>query len=305
MQSGATDYTLTPEQAASVATTFLSALDGDPRTASVERVLAAQDEALLAGFASVGPMPFHPYLDGEVVTSRPLDAMARSQVDLLIGTTRDEMRMFLDPEDRATSTRTACSGERRATSRRSAAPKTAPPRWSPRTTATRTCRPRATSGRRSRPTGRCAVPSTPSSPPTRPRPPGTYAYRFDEPLAGRLAQLGACHAADLPYPFGTVDRGGWAEVLGPDAPALSDAVQAAWVAFARDGDPSCDELGAWPAYDTDRRATMLLAGHSQVVDDPEGDRRRQWADARPHPARVLKDRAGRTAPAPSFRFGRS
>ena len=97
VQSGATDYTLTPEQAASVATTFSSALDGDPMTATIERVLAAQDEALLAGFAAVGPMPFHPYLDGEVVTSRPLDAMARSQVDLLIGTTRDEMRMFLDP----------------------------------------------------------------------------------------------------------------------------------------------------------------------------------------------------------------
>ena len=42
-------------------------------------------------------MPFHPYVDGEVLASRPVDAMATSEVDLLIGTTRDEMRMFLDP----------------------------------------------------------------------------------------------------------------------------------------------------------------------------------------------------------------
>ena len=97
VQSGATDYTLSPDQAASVAAQFLSALDGDPRTAPVEQVLAAQNEAMLAGFAEVGPMPFHPFVDGEVIASRPIGAMAHSEVDLLIGTTRDEMRMFLDP----------------------------------------------------------------------------------------------------------------------------------------------------------------------------------------------------------------
>ena len=281
VQSGATDYTLTPEQAASVATTFLSALDGDPRTAPIERVLAAQDEALLAGFASVGPMPFHPYLDGEVVTSRPLDAMARSQVDLLIGTTRDEMRMFLDPRSadldrdrllrRAARYLASLGGAEDGAAALVAAydgdPHLPTPGdvWSAIQTDGEMRRP-FDADRRA---------------PTRPAPPGTYAYRFDEPLAGPLAQLGACHAADLPYPFGTVDRGGWAEVLGPDAPALSDAVQAAWVAFARDGDPSCDELGSWPAYDTDRRATMLLAGRSQVVDDPDGDRRERWAELAP------------------------
>ena len=205
-------------------------------------------------------MPFHPYLDGEVITSRPVDAMADSEVDLLIGTTRDEMRMFLDPRSADLDRDRLLRRTARYLASLGGAEDARRPRSSPRTTATRTCRPRATSGRRSRPTARCAGPSTRSPPPTRPRPRATFVYRFDEPLAGRLAQLGACHAADLPYPFGTVDRGGWAEVLGPDAPALSDAVQAAWVAFARDGDPSCDELGAWPAYDTDRRATMLLAG---------------------------------------------
>jgi para-nitrobenzyl esterase len=106
-------------------------------------------------------------------------------------------------------------------------------------------------------------------------------YRFDEPLAGRLAYLRACHAADLPYPFGSVDRFGWSEVLGPGAPALADAVQSAWIAFARDGDPSCDELGPWPEYDTDRRATMLLAAQSRLVDDPNGARRARWAELAP------------------------
>ena len=216
----------------------------------------------MAGFASVGPMPFHPYLDGEVITSRPVDAMARSRVDLLIGTTRDEMRMFLDPRSadldrdrllRRTARYLASLGGAEDGAASLVASYGEDPHlptpgdvWSA----------IQTDGEMRRPFD--AIAAAHSVGASR-----TYAYRFDEPLAGPLAQLGACHAADLPYPFGTVDRGGWAEVLGPDAPALSDAMQAAWVGFARDGDPSCDELGAWPAYETDRRATMLLAGRSR------------------------------------------
>ena len=281
VQSGATDYTLSTDQAASVAARFVAALDIDPATAPVERVLTAQDEALLAGFVDIGPMPFHPYVDGEVITSRPLDAMTGSQVDLLIGTTRDEMRMFLDPRSaaldrdrlvRRTARYLASLGgpgdaAEGLVERYDDDPHLPTPGdvWSA----------VQTDGEMRRPADAMLEAHTASAG-------ATFAYRFDEPLVGPLAHLRACHAADLPYPFGTVDRGGWAEVLGPDV-VVSDAVQAAWVGFARDGDPSGDRLGSWPAYDTDRRATMLLAGHSQVVDDPDGDRRQWWADLAPVP----------------------
>jgi para-nitrobenzyl esterase len=279
VQSGATDYTLARDQAASVAAQFLSALDGDPQSAPVERVLAAQNEAMLAGFATVGPMPFHPFVDGDVIASRPMSAMPHSDVDLLIGTTRDEMRMFLDPSavdlDRDRLTRRA---ERYLASL--GAPEeaaslvalydddphlpTAGDVWSA----------IQTDGEMRRPADAMAEAHAGN---TR----ATFVYRFDEPLAGRLAHLRACHAADLPYPFGSVDRLGWAEVLGPGAPALAEAVQSAWVAFARDGNPSCDELGPWPAYDTARRATMLLAAQSRLVDDPDASRRGRWAELAP------------------------
>jgi carboxylesterase type B len=280
VQSGATDYTLSPDQAASVAAHFLSALDRDPRTAPVERVLAAQQEAVLAGFAEVGPMPFHPFVDGDVIASRPIGAMARSEVDLLIGTTRDEMRMFGDPRtvdlDRDRLTRRTgrylaslgapADAADSLVARYDGDPslRTAGDVWSA----------IQTDGEMRRPSDAMAEEHAANSQ-------ATFVYRFDEPLAGRLAHLRACHAADLPYPFGSVDRGGWAEVLGPDAPALSDAMQAAWVAFARDGHPSCEELGPWPPYDTDRRATMLLAAPSRLVDDPDGARRRRWAELAP------------------------
>jgi para-nitrobenzyl esterase len=207
--------------------------------------------------------------------------MARSDVDLLIGTTRDEMRMFLDPRaaefDRERLTRRAARYLESLGGPVDAAPSlvasydgdphvpTSGDVWSA----------IQTDGEMRRPFDAMAGAHAGNAR-------RTFTYRFDEPLAGRLAHLGACHAADLPYPFGTVDRSGWDEVLGPEAPALAGAVQSAWVAFARDGDPSCDDLGPWPAHDTDRRATMLLAGGGgQLVDDPDSDRRRLWAELAP------------------------
>jgi para-nitrobenzyl esterase len=224
-------------------------------------------------------MPFHPFLDGAVVASRPVDALTTSDVDLLIGTTRDEMRMFLDPRsaeldlDRLTR-RTArylpsLGGSAEAApevvARYDDDPHLPTPGdvWSA----------IQTDGEMRRPAA--AVADAHSGGPR-----ATFAYRFDEPLAGTLAHLGACHASDLPYPFGTVDR--WAEVLGPGAPALADAVQAAWVAFAAGGDPSCPQVGSWPAYATDQRTTMLLSAEaSGSVDDPDGGRRQAWADLAP------------------------
>jgi carboxylesterase type B len=279
VQSGATDYTLSPEQAASVATNFLAALDGDLRTAPVGDVLAAQGQALMAGFAEIGAMPFHPFLDCDVIAARPVDALATSDVDLLIGTTRDEMRMFLDPKaselDRERLTRRTARYLASLGASAEAAPElvarydgdphlpTPGDVWSA----------IQTDGEMRRPAAAMADAHATGSA-------VTFVYRFDEPLAGRLAHLRACHAADLPYPFGTVDQ--WSEVLSPGAPSLADAVQAAWVAFAAGGDPSCPELGPWPAYDTGRRATMLLSSAAAgPVDDPDGDRREAWAGLAP------------------------
>jgi para-nitrobenzyl esterase len=281
VQSGATDYTLSAEQAASVATNFLGALEGDARTTPVDAILAAQGEALMAGFAEIGAIPFHPYLDGEVITARPVDAVAASDVDLLIGTTRDEMRMFGDPRsadlDRERLTRRTARYLASLGGSAEAAPEVvacydddphlpAPGDvWSA----------IQTDGEMRRPMAAVADAHANANAPGT-----TFVYRFDEPLAGRLAHLRACHAADLPYPFGTVDQ--WADVLGPGAPALAGAVQAAWVAFASGGDPSGPELGAWPAYGTDRRTTMLLSAETPgTVDDPDGKRRQVWADVAP------------------------
>ena len=55
----------------------------------------------------------------------------------------------------------------------------------------------------------------------------------------------------------------------PEARALAARVSGAWIAFARNGDPSTPELPAWPAYEPPTRATMLLDDESRVENDPE------------------------------------
>src|SRR6185436_20608560 len=53
---------------------------------------------------TVGMMPFHPMVDGDVVPQRPVDGLA-VDVPLLIGTTADEMRLFMPPADPPTRER--------------------------------------------------------------------------------------------------------------------------------------------------------------------------------------------------------
>jgi para-nitrobenzyl esterase len=282
VQSGATDKTLTPDVAGAVAQRFLATLTDDAEKASVDQILAAQGETLFSMFAEVGAMPFHPFVDGEVVASRPIEALragATADIALLIGTTRDEMRMFLDPSasdlDRDRLTRRAARyltalGAPDADD--AAAPLVELYDGDPHVpTPSDVWSAIQTDGEMRRPAD--AVADAHTGP--------TFGYRFDAPLAGALARHGACHGCDLPYPFGTIDRSGWREVVGPGASAVSDAMQSAWAAFARDGDPSCDELGSWPEFGGDRRATMLLATEPALVDDPDGERRRRWAAIAP------------------------
>lgn len=100
-----------------------------------------------------------------------------------------------------------------------------------------------------------------------------FAYRFDwrSPLLGGL--LGACHALELGFVFGTYNekRAGLFFGSGAKADALSAAMMDAWIAFARGGDPG------WPRYDTAKRATMIFGdGDPHVVNAPDDVRRAAW-----------------------------
>ena len=61
--------------------------------------------------------------------------------------------------------------------------------------------------------------------------------------------LGACHALDLPFDFGTLDVSGWRDFAGahdPRADELSTRMRQAWRSFAAFGEPSDAVIGIWP-----------------------------------------------------------
>jgi para-nitrobenzyl esterase len=95
-----------------------------------------------------------------------------------------------------------------------------------------------------------------------------YHYRFDWQCAPWGGVMGAPHTVCIPLAFGTTDTA--RELLGRDAEAdaLSDKVLRAWANFARTGDPNHAGLPDWPAYDTDRRPTMLFDAECRVAEDP-------------------------------------
>ncbi len=99
-----------------------------------------------------------------------------------------------------------------------------------------------------------------------------YWFAWDSPiLDGRLHSF---HCADLPFVFDNADRCDHMTGGGPEARALANRISAAWVQFARAGHPNQGGLPLWPAFDADRRPTMILDSVCSVRDDPDGEERK-------------------------------
>lgn len=110
--------------------------------------------------------------------------------------------------------------------------------------------------------------------------PATFLYRFDWTSPSRRGELGACHAIELPFVFGTLDAPGMDRFSGsgPEAERLGERVMDAWIAFARDGDPGHAGLPRWERYEPKRRATMALGRQTSLVDAPAERERRAWVE---------------------------
>jgi para-nitrobenzyl esterase len=113
------------------------------------------------------------------------------------------------------------------------------------------------------------------------RQPATFMYLFDQTSPVQDGALGACHALDVPFVFGNLDAPGVERLVGEgEGPArVAGAMMDAWIAFAREGAPVAAGLGAWPAYEAGRRATMMLGPHPGAVDAPREAERLALADA--------------------------
>lgn len=276
VQSGATDLMLDRDRGRLVLEAFANCAGVDPddlealRALSPEAVLAAQAEAAGALFATVGTMPFHPCVDGDVLPYTWQEAAERgvSTVPLIIGTTRDEMALFagFDPgaaslDEPGLQARLTHSGLDAATVIDAYA-------------ATGTTEPPAVWGRITTdramwmPALRLAAAYAQHAP--------VWMYRFDWPAANTA--LGAPHGVDIPFPFDTIDEGGWDRFVSDPVHAheLARTIQTLWSTFARTGDPSTDTI-SWPQYDTTSRSTLILDRQPHLEQDPNEPVRRVWS----------------------------
>ena len=279
-QSGAASWWASREGATEITAALISRLGIGPGDAEAlralgwEQLVAASTELGMA--VGNGRLPFQPVVDGVVLPRPPLELVAAGNaagVHLVVGTNRHEMTLFnlIDPslaqaDDAAIAQRVE--------------------RFAPRDPAAllaeyRSRRPGASSAEVWTDLASDAVfrlPAIHHAEHQLPHAPvWMYLFTWETPVFGGV--LRSTHALEIPFVFDNLDREG-VEMFtgtGPDRGELARRMHAAWIAFARTGDPNHPELPEWPRYDTVRRPTMRFDTRCEVLEDPMGDDRRSWS----------------------------
>jgi len=101
-----------------------------------------------------------------------------------------------------------------------------------------------------------------------------YLYRFNWRSPMRGGKLRSMHGMELPFVFDHPDRISFLTGTGEDRHALARNMSAAWVAFARTGNPNHGGIPRWDAWTPSRWTTMVFDTPITAVDDPWGDERR-------------------------------
>jgi para-nitrobenzyl esterase len=96
-----------------------------------------------------------------------------------------------------------------------------------------------------------------------------FGYRFDWETPEGGGHMRSPHTIEIQFVFNNIKIAGPLISKLPGAYALADKTSAAWVAFARTGDPNTSKLPKWPAYTAASRDTMLFNNDCRVIRDPE------------------------------------
>jgi len=93
-----------------------------------------------------------------------------------------------------------------------------------------------------------------------------YQWDWEAPVDDGI--LRSPHTMEIPFVFNNVDKGPLLLGSDPATFRLGQLASASWANFARTGNPNVNGLPDWPAYDKNRRATMMFDVQSHVADDP-------------------------------------
>jgi para-nitrobenzyl esterase len=99
-----------------------------------------------------------------------------------------------------------------------------------------------------------------------------YIVDWETPVDG--GKWRSPHAVEIPMVFDTIGYSAAMVGEGSEAQAMADQLSPAWIAFARTGNPNAPGLAEWPAYDLERRQTMVFDLESRAVGDYRGGERK-------------------------------
>ncbi|MGP3534262.1 carboxylesterase/lipase family protein [Microbacterium sp. RD1] len=121
----------------------------------------------------------------------------------------------------------------------------------------------------------------------------TYHYQFAWASTAVGGAVGAAHLVELPFFFDNLDAPGVPALLGreaiddPATVALGHDLGATLAQFVRTGNLAAGAVGDWRPYTAADRATMVLDRRSEVVVDHLAERLDFWADSRDLSTRPL------------------
>jgi para-nitrobenzyl esterase len=212
---------------------------------------------------------FAPVVDGEVLPATPWEALADGAargVDLVVGHTRDECRLFLvmrgragriTPEE-ASRALTVFGPGQDGDKYRAAFPDATAEQLYAQVQTDRIFRMPALALADAQTAGGGRA----------------YLYEIAWEAPGAGGQLGACHGLDLPLLFGTFEASLGPLLFGPqpseEAHAAAGQLRRTWTTFAATGDPG------WPAYDPEHRLTQIFDEVTTVAAYREERSRLLW-----------------------------
>ena len=102
-----------------------------------------------------------------------------------------------------------------------------------------------------------------------------YVYRFEYYSPVRDGRLKAMHCMEIPFVFDNLEAGKIYTGTSAAAQKIADQMSAAWVAFARTGNPSHKGIPQWKPFNADERPTMVFGAgtEARLVNDPGHEER--------------------------------
>ena len=97
-----------------------------------------------------------------------------------------------------------------------------------------------------------------------------YGYFFNEPSPVLDGKLGAYHASELPYVFGSATNKIFKDFCSKEAKKISNFFQVSWTQFAKTGSPSSDIMN-WDAYGVNESIAFINSA-PKIKDMPNKER---------------------------------